>query len=140
MTFDIDGQLQQLLLGERLTDEGIGSHQSRHDRRGTAAQPPCRRHGKTHPCLKGDGFQPSRFPHPLGRSVNEVLRPTPEVTAFRSLNNQLKSFTAPFDPPHREAVVQIKGCTEAVKSGAEIGGGCRDVHDHFLTDARLRHR
>jgi hypothetical protein len=76
----------------------------------------------------------------LGCAVDEVFWTTAEVAPLRSLNNQLKPFTAPFDPPHRESVVQVEGCTEAVKSGAEIGGGCRDVHDHFLTDARLRHR
>jgi serine/threonine protein kinase HipA of HipAB toxin-antitoxin module len=62
------------------------------------------------------------------------------MAALRSLNNQFKPFTTPFDPPHGESVVQVEGCAEAVKAWSEIGRGCRDVHDHFLTDARLRHR
>ena len=36
-------------------------------------------------------------------------------------------------------VRNIEGGTKAVEARSEVGGGCRNIHNHFLTDARLRH-
>ena len=61
------------------------------------------------------------------------------MAAFRALDDQFEAFAIALDAAHREAVVQIQGRAEAVEARTEVGGGRRDVHHHFLTDARLRH-
>ena len=61
------------------------------------------------------------------------------MTALGALNNQFESLTAAFDPPHGKAVVEIQGGTKAVEARSEVGSGRRNIHHHFLTDARLRH-
>ena len=139
MPLDVDGQLQQFFLAEGFTDERIGSHQSGDDGGGTAAQPPRWRHCQTDPGFQGHRFHVRGFPDPLSCPVDEVVGPTAQMTAFGALNNQFESLTAAFDPPHGKAVVEIEGGTKAVEARSEVGGGCRNIHNHFLTDARLRH-
>jgi hypothetical protein len=62
------------------------------------------------------------------------------MTAFSSFNDELKTFSASFNSPHRKAVVQIKGSSKAVKARTQVGGRCWYVDNYPLADARLRHR
>ena len=139
VALDVDGQLQQFLLAEGFTHEGIGSHQSGHDGGGAAAEPPRWRHRQTDPCFQGDGLHVRGLPDPLSSPIDEVVRPAAQVTALRAFDDQFESLAASFDPPHRKAVVEIQGGTQAVEARSEVGGGRWHIHHHFLTDARLRH-
>ena len=75
----------------------------------------------------------SRPSRPLSSAIDEVVRPAAQVTALRAFDDQFESLAASFDPPHRKAVVEIQGGTQAVEARPEVGGGRWHIHHHFLT-------
>ena len=62
------------------------------------------------------------------------------MRSLLALNDQLEAFGAALENFELKLVVQIKGCTEAIKSGPEIGSRSGDIHHHGGANLRFSHR
>ena len=121
MALDVDGQLQQLLLTERFTHQGIGAHQARHDGRGTAAQASGRRHRQSDAGLQGHRLLAGLPPDPLGGRYTRLSGPprrwAPSLPSMirskRSLPPSMQRSSKRLSSGERSA--------EAVKAGPDVG-------------------
>ena len=125
--------------GERFAGEGIRPDQTGDDGRGAAAQPAGRRHRQPHSGLKAHRFEFRLPPHPLGGSIHEVVGAAAQVTTFATFNNQIEAFAAAFKAAQFEAIIEVDGRSEAIKTRAQVSRGGGNIHHHPLADLGARH-